>query len=157
MVSKDNPEGQDGEDEEPVKYEELVIEEPERVIEEGTYEAGKSVSEATEEGQQQSDLKAVLSYLHPTYKDRRLNEVAQSVMASRIFPDNFLDKNYLLVMSLIEEKAAAGEDVDFMGLISAVQDFTSIAYEGRGRVEDLEVAGVIHEEELEKLSKELLG
>ncbi len=42
-----------------------------------------------------------------------------------------------------------------MGTISIVQDALSRGFEGRQRVEDLEIGGVIHEEEVEKLSKEL--
>ena len=101
------------------------------------------------------DMEDVIKeYLHPKYKNKRLNELLQSAMASRIFPDNFLDKNYLIVMSLIEEQEG-DDDIDVVGIISMVQDGTSIGYEGRGRVEDLEVAGVAHEQEMEKLSKEL--
>lgn len=73
---------------------------------------------------------------------------------TRIFPDNYLDLNYLQVMSMIEESEEE-EDVDFVGIVSAVQAATSIGYEGRGRFDILEIAGVAHEEEMEKLSKEL--
>jgi hypothetical protein len=131
-----------------------VLEEPEQELELEEAEGDQTLSEAEEEAPHDSDLKAVLRYLHPKYKDKRLNELLQSAMASRIFPDNFLDKNYLLVMSLIEEKEG-DNDIDVVGIISMVQDGTSIGYEGRGRVEDLEVAGVAHEEELERLSKDL--
>jgi hypothetical protein len=131
-----------------------VLEEPEQELELEEAEGAQTLSEAEEEAPHDSDLKAVLRYLHPKYKDKRLNELLQSAMASRIFPDNFLDKNYLLVMSLIEEKEGE-DDIDVVGIISMVQDGTSIGYEGRGRVEDLEVAGVAHEQEMERLSKEL--
>ncbi len=131
----------------------VVLEEPEQEME--LDEGGmQTLAEAEEEAPHQTDLQAVLKYLHPKYKDKRLNELLQSAMSSRIFPDNFLDKNYLLVMILIEEKEGE-EDIDIVGIISMVQDATSIGYEGRGRVEDLEVAGVAHEEELEQISKEL--
>ena len=132
----------------------VVIEEAEQEFEMEDYEGGGTLAEAEEEAPHQSDLQAVLRYLHPKYKDKRLNELLQSAMSSRIFPDNFLDKNYLLVMSLIEELEGSG-DIDVVGIISMVQDGTSIGYEGRGRVEDLEVAGVAHEQEMEKLTKEL--
>ncbi len=135
------------------EYQELIVEEPEQQLE--LEDAGaQSLQEAEEEAPHQSDLQAVLKYLHPKYKDKRLNELLQSAMSSRIFPDNFLDKNYLIVMSLIEEHEG-DPDIDVVGLISMVQDGTSIGYEGRGRVEDLEVAGVAHEQEMEALSKEL--
>ncbi len=132
----------------------VVMEEPEQEIDLEGYGGSGSLSEAEEETAHQTDLQAVLKYLHPKYKDPRLNELLQSAMSSRIFPDNFLDKNYLLVMSIIEESEGEN-DIDILGIISMVQDATSIGYEGRGRVEDLEVAGVAHEQEMEKLSKEL--
>lgn len=132
----------------------VVIEEPEQEVEFGDGSGMQTLSEAEEEAPHQTDLQAVLKYLHPKYKDKRLNELLQSAMSSRIFPDNFLDKNYLIVMSSIEEHEG-DDDMDVMGIISTVQDATSIGYEGRGRVEDLEVAGVAHEQELEQISKEL--
>ena len=131
----------------------VLTEEPEQMLDVEDFE-GQSLTEAEEEAPHQSDIQSVLKYLHPKYKNKRLNELLQSAMASRIFPDNFLDKNYLIVMSLIEEQEG-DDDIDVVGIISMVQDGTSIGYEGRGRVEDLEVAGVAHEQEMEKLSKEL--
>lgn len=53
---------------------------------------------------------------------------------------------------LLEDK---GVDVDVVSFISMAQDGLSIGFEGRGRLEDLEIAGVAHDEEMEKLSKEL--
>jgi len=144
----------EGQLEEPVGYEPIATEEPELEFDDVELSAERTLAEAEEETPHQSDLQAVLKYLHPKYKDRRLNELLQSAMSSRIFPDNFLDKNYLLVMSLIEEHEG-DDDIDIVSIISMVQDATSIGYEGRGRVEDLEVAGVAHEQEMENLSKEL--
>ena len=150
MASKDEQEeGLENQIDAPV-----VIEEPEQMFDLEGIGTGGSLAESEEGTLHQTDLQAVLKYLHPKYKDPRLNELLQSAMSSRIFPDNFLDKNYLLVMSIIEEHEG-DSDIDILGIISMVQDATSIGYEGRGRVEDLEVAGVAHEQEMEKLSKEL--
>lgn len=135
-------------------FEPVMIEEAEQDFDLEDFGEIRTLAESEEETPHQSDLQAVLKYLHPKYKDKRLNELLQSAMSSRIFPDNFLDKNYLLVMSLIEEKEG-DDDIDIVGIISMVQDATSIGYEGRGRIEDLEVAGVSRDEEIEKLSKEL--
>lgn len=132
-----------------------VTEEAELEIDLDEFEDRKTLTEAEEETPHQTDLQAVLKYLHPKYKDKRLNELLQSAMASRVFPDNLVDKNHLLSVSLIEEYAEAGGDVPVVDIISMVQDAISIGFEGRARVEDLEVAGVAHEEEMEKLSKEL--
>jgi hypothetical protein len=115
---------------------------------------GKSLSEEEEDTERKTDLQAAMKALLPRYSDPRLNELLQPAMVSRIFPDNYLDKNFLLVMSVIEEREGE-DDIDVVGIISKVQDGTSIGYEGRGRVDILEIAGVAHEEELQKLSKEL--
>ncbi len=135
----------------------VEIEEPEQEVEleELGEDEGRSLSEVEEETPHQSDLQSVLKYLHPRYRDKRLNELLQSAMASRVFPDNFWAKHRLLVTTLVEEYAEEGKDVDILGIISETQDALSIGFEGRGRIEDLEVAGVAHEEEMEKLSRDL--
>ncbi len=58
-------------------------------------------------------------------------------------------------MTAFERADAAGGDIDFASIVTGNQAATSIGYEGRGRIDILEIAGVAHEEEMEKLSKEL--
>jgi hypothetical protein len=146
---------QEKDNEEELLGEPSILEEPEQELELGEAGSVQTLAEAEEEAPHQTDLQAVLKYLHPKYKDVRLNELLQSAMSSRVFPDNFWAKHRLIVTSLVEEYAEDGKDVDLIGIISMSQDALSIGFEGRGRVEDLEVAGVAHEEELERLSKEL--
>jgi hypothetical protein len=129
-----------------------IIEDSER--ETGMEDVGKSLSESEDEALHQSDLQSVLKSLSPKFKNERMNELLQPVMVSRIFPDNYLDLNYLLVMSMIEE-LGEDSDVDIVGIITGVQVGTSIGYEGRGIADRLEIAGVAQEQEMEKLSKEL--
>ncbi len=138
----------------PPKYEDLLIEDEERPVDLENLPRAQSLSEAEDETQQVSDLKMVLKYLHPQYPDKKLNTKLQSAAASRIFADNLLDKQYSIVAPYIEEHAE-DPDFDLMGSISIIQDALSRGFEGRQRVEDLEIGGVIHEEEVEKLSKEL--
>jgi len=114
----------------------------------------KSLADAEDETPHQSDLQSVLKSLSPKFKNNRMNELLQPVMVSRIFPDNYLDLNYLLVMSMIEE-LEEDSDVDIVGIITGVQVGTSIGYEGRGIADRLEIAGVAQEQELEKMTKEL--
>jgi hypothetical protein len=114
----------------------------------------KSLTDAEDETPHQSDLQSVLKSLSPKFKNNRMNELLQPVMVSRIFPDNYLDLNYLLVMSMIEE-LEEDSDVDIVGIITGVQVGTSIGYEGRGIADRLEIAGVEQEQELEKMTKEL--
>ncbi len=156
MPEEDEVEEQNGEPAPKLpQYEEIATEVPEREVDLEEYEGPKTLSEQEEETQQSTDLKAAMRYLIPQYKTPRLNELLQPVMVSRVFPDNYLDLNYLLVMTEIESLETEGGDVDFAGVVTAVQAATSIGYEGRCRIDILEVAGVAHEEEMEKLSKEL--
>ncbi len=132
----------------------VVLEEPEQEIELEEYGEGQSLSEAEEGTLHLTDLQAVLKNLNPKYPSKRQNDLFLPITSSRVFPDNFLDLNYLLVMSQIEEQEDES-DIDILAIITMTQVATSIGYEGRGRVEALEVAGVAHEQEMEKLTKEL--
>jgi hypothetical protein len=135
-------------------YEELVAEESVREVDYGEIGGQKSLSEAEEETEQKSDLQTAMRALLPIYPNKRINSLLQSAMVSRIFPDNYIDKHFLLTASLIEEHEPE-DDVDVVGIISLMQDGLSIGYEGKGRIDILEIAGVAHEEEMEKLSKDL--
>jgi hypothetical protein len=152
-----NPEELEPNDEQengrPPTYEELVVEEPERqvdVIALGT----KTLSEEEDDAPHKTDIQAILASLTPKFKNPRINELCQSAMVSRIFPDNYTDKHFLITAAMIEEQSD-NPDVDVIGIISQVQDALSIGFEGRGIIDRLEIAGVAHEEELEKLSKDL--
>jgi len=139
----------------PIEYEDLVTEEPEREVDFGDYDAPKSVTEVEEEAPQRSDLQAVLHAISPTFKYPRINDIVKSAMVSRIFPDNLLDKNKLIVLSLLEEYDEEDDEVPVIDIIQNVQDALSIGFEGRGIVERLEIAGVAHEEEMEKIARDL--
>ena len=146
-------------EEEPVEeippvYEDLVIEEPEVEVALEEIPINRTVSETEEETPQSTDLQAAMRALLPKFANKRMNELLQPTLVSRIFPDNFIDLNFLLSMTLIEEHEPDA-DVDVVGIISTVQAGTSIGYEGRGRVDVLEIAGVAHEEEMEELTKKL--
>ncbi len=135
-----------------LEYENLVNEELERDI--GDDGDIKTLTEAEEETEQKTDLQSAMTALLPRYKNKRINELLQSAMVSRIFPDNYIDKHFLITASLIEEYDPT-DDIDVVLIISQVQDGLSIGYEGRGRIDILEIAGVAHEEEMDKLTKEL--
>jgi len=139
----------------PTNYEELVHEEPMRDIDVSELEMARSISEAEEETPQTTDLKAVLKTLTPIFKDKELNEILQAVMVSRVFPDNMLDACKLTVLRRLQQCDTADPDIEVIGTILAVHAAFSIGYEGRGIVDRLEIAGVAHEQEMEKLSKEL--
>ena len=135
-------------------YEDLVSEEAERDV--GLDEIGmpRTLAEAEEGTEQKTDLQVAMRALLPKFRDRKRNDLLQSAMVSRIFPDNFIDRHFVTVACLIEELEAE-EDIPFIEILTEVQDALLIGYEGRGRIDILEIAGVAHEEELEKLSKDL--
>ncbi len=135
-------------------YQSLVLEEPERDIELEELPAAKTLSEAEEESEHKTDLQAALKAISPRFKTKRMNDLLQPIMVSRVFPDNFVDLNFLLTMMQIEE-CEGDSDIDVLAIITGDQVATTIGFEGRGRVDVLEIAGVAHEEEMEKLTKEL--
>lgn len=140
---------------EPINYEDLKTEEPEREVDLDELDIPRTVTETEEEHTQKSDIKAILDSISPKSKYQRINDLTQPAMVSRIFPDNMLDKNKLTVLSLLEEYEELDSEVPVIDTIMNVQDILSIGYEGRGIVERLEIAGVAHEEEMEKLAKDL--
>jgi hypothetical protein len=144
-----------GEIKQPINYEDLVTEEPEREVSLEDYEAPKSVSEVEEETQQTSDIKAILSSLMPKLKHARLNELAKSTMVSRIFPDNLLDRTKMMALCLLEEYDEYDPNIPVLDIFIGANDINLIGYEGRRIVELLELAGVAHEEEMQKLAKDL--
>jgi len=139
----------------PAKYEDLVTEEPERDVDLKSLEV-KTVTESDEEAPHTTDLKAILNSLTPKYPDERMKNLLQNAPNSRIFPENLIDKNYLAVISLIEEHDPT-DDVDVAGIILGTQDILSIGFEGRGIIEKLKLAGIAHEAELEKISRSLFA
>ena len=139
----------------PKTYDELVSEEPERVVDLEELGIGKSLSEAEEETEHKTDLQAALKLLIPKFPDSRMNDMLQPIMVSRIFPENLLDLNYLLNMTQFEELERKGENLDFVKIVTGNQAATSIGYKGQGRIDILEVAGAAREQEMEKLAKDL--
>ncbi|MFA5300473.1 MAG: hypothetical protein WC389_19985 [Lutibacter sp.] len=154
MVTNNDGENKDQESGSNLSYDEMVQEEPEREIDPSALVLPKSISEEEEEVVGKTDIQAIVAALTPRFKNKRINELCQSAMVSRIFPDNYTDKHFLITASLIEEMSPE-EDVDVVGIISQVQDALSIGFEGRGIADRLEIAGVEHDAELEKLSKDL--
>jgi len=84
-----------------------------------------TLADAEEETAQQTDLQAAIKSLMPKFKNKKLNDDLQPLMRARIFPENFLDLNYVLVMSFIEACEDEEEEIDFVGTIAAVQSATS--------------------------------
>lgn len=140
---------------EQTRYEDLATEVPEREVDLGDYEVPKTLSEQEEETEQKTDLQVAMKLLNPAWPSKRLNDIRRPIQVSRVFPDNYLDLNYLLNVTEFEEYEEDAENLDFAAIVTGNQVATAIGYEGRGRIDVLECAGVAHEEEMEKLSKEL--
>ena len=138
----------------PLSYEGLVQEEPERDVNLDEIDVTRSLTEAEEETEHTTDLRAAMKHLLPKFKSPRMNALLQPIMVSRVFPDNLLDLNYLLNMNEFEEHEDDA-DFDFVGVVTGNQAGTSIGFKGQGRIDILEIAGVAHEEEMDKLAKEL--
>lgn len=150
----DNNEDNEEVNGEPPKYEDMVTLEPEREVKLDNYVPTKTIDEEEEEGVQKTDKQAIMNALRPRYKDPELNEILQSAMSGRIFPDNFTDKMFLLAASYIE-KHIYDLGFDPMYALSKIQDGLSIGFEGRHIADLLELAGAESSEELDKLSKSL--
>ena len=143
------------------KYEDVVEEFPERDIKIDDVEVAPSESESEDdEGVHKTDLQTAMAAITPKFRNKRMNEILQPVMSSRVMPDNYLDLNYLLTMMQIEEgegklNSKGVEDIDILAIITGNQAATSIAYEGRHIADILEIAGVAQESEMENLAKGL--
>jgi hypothetical protein len=137
------------------KYEDMIVLEPEKEVKLDVYAPPvKTIDEEEEESIQKTDKQAILRALRPHYKDHEMNEILQSAMSSRIFPDNFTDKHFLITASYIE-KHIYDKDFNPMFAVSMFQDGLSIGFEGRHIADLLELAGAETSEELDKLSKSL--
>lgn len=148
----DNPE-ENIEEPIPESYEEAATFEPEKEVK--LEELPKSVNEEESESIHKTDIQAILQTLTPRFKDKSLNEKLQPVMVSRIFPDNLLDSCKLTVLSWLHAQNPKDNTIDVWATILATHNAHSIGFEGRGIMDRLEIAGAAHEEELEKLSKDL--
>lgn len=134
-------------------YDEMVREEPVREVDAEAY-GGGTVSDAENLNASLSDIQAILKSIEPSHPNPKLNRMMQSAHVARTYPDNYLDKQKLIAISYIEEHEDDG-DLDPVEVITMTQDAISIGLEGRGIIERLQLAGVAHEQEMEKLAREL--
>lgn len=142
------------------EYPELNVDEvsitelDEREEDESVVNQHRSLSQEEEGAVNKDPLAIIIGHLHQQYDDKKFNEKMQSAAGGRTYPDNVQDKNAINVMSMILEHEP-DEAFDVIGLVSMVQDAISRGIEGKQRIEDLGLAGVAHDEEMEKLSKQL--
>lgn len=133
-------------------YSQLAEERPERTIEEIEEGRAKTLSEKAEEAPSLTDMQAALLRLFP---EGLGGQVANSAMIARIAPDVFLDLLYLMTES---DVFTSDPDKPIDVPLLALKNYTllSIGLDGKGRIDQIELAGASKEsDELEKLGKEL--
>ena len=118
-----------------------IDEEPDRSEEVGTAPTainfGQSATETEGTSPNDSDLQTTYKALLPKLKQADINELMQLFMVSRIFPDTYLNKKFLTVMSLKRRHP----EIPIMDLENYVDSAMSIGYMGKARVEIVIVQG----------------
>jgi len=103
----------------------------------------KSYTAAQEETNKLTDMQATFRHLLPNYSITEINDIAQAIMMARIFPQNFRPLFRKIVVMVMR----ANPDLDPELVQIQVNSAMTIGYDGRCRVEFVEVAGVLGDEE----------
>ena len=98
---------------------------------------GQSAAETEGTSPNDSDLQTTYKALLPKLKQTDINELMQLFMVSRIFPDTYLNKKFLTVMSLKRRHP----EIPIMDLENYVDSAMSIGYMGKARLEIVVVQG----------------
>lgn len=129
-------------------YNQIATEEPDTeddILSDEILNAPKSSAEQEAMSPNDSDLIATLKKLLPAFPASLVQEVGQavlqSIMVSRVFPESYLDRMYLTVVSIIEAHKYDSEPPDVMMIINIVDVAFSIGYDGKTRVELLILLG----------------
>ena len=151
----DNREKDQGNEEEILDYEEMKQVFPEREIKlEEVAPTDKTLSEEEDEAASISDIQAILKSIRIKFKNKRLDDLLQPAMKSRIPPEVMMDKHFLIASSTIEEQCY-NVDFDPVGIISQTQDGLMVGLNGMGIADLLELALGANNQELDKLQKGL--
>ena len=97
----------------------------------------QSASETEGTSPNDSDLQTTYKALLPKLKQPDINEMLQLFMVSRIFPDTYLNKKFLTVMSIKRRHP----EIPIMDIENYVDSAMSIGYMGKARVEIVIVHG----------------
>ena len=109
----------------------------------------KSAEESEELNSNDTDLITTLKRLFPTLLWKDINSILQLLMVARIFPDTYIPKKYLTVVSI----KRSHPEIKVMDIENMVDTAMSIGYLGKSRVEIVLVNGGAQraaEEEAEK-------
>jgi hypothetical protein len=119
---------------------EKLDEEPDRADEVGEVKIDfgtKSASETEGTSPNDTDLQTTYKALLPKFKEPDIDEIMQKFMVSRIFPDTYLNKKFLTVMSIKRRHPK----IPIMDIENYVDSAMSIGYMGKARVEIVVVQG----------------
>lgn len=103
----------------------------------------RSYTASQEETSKLSDMQATFRLLAPQFSIRQLNEISHSIMLARIFPQNFRPLFKKIVVMIMRENPSLDPEM----VQVQVNSMMTIGYDGRFRVEAVEVAGVMGEDE----------
>lgn len=140
-----------------IDYRDLVVETPPRPEEDGESggnDPSSSMSNALDGVSHKTSIQTIIDSLTPRCKDRRVDELMQPVMVSRVQPDNVLDRCKVTVFGRFYESEDR-DNFDFLSTMSNVHDAVMIGFQGRGIADRLEAAGAQREEEIKELSQKL--
>jgi hypothetical protein len=109
---------------------------------------GKSYSASLEDTSKLTDIQATFRALLPSYSIKEIDMIAHAVMMARIFPQKYRHLYNMLVVSIMRENP----ELVPRTVMILVDSMLSIGYDGKARVEVVEVAGVMGEDELSSMS-----
>ena len=110
----------------------------------------QSLSNRMKESPKLSDMQTADKRLFPDLGYNHLN----NIQVSRVFPDVYNPISRILVKDLIRN---SDSDMRVAEAIATVNTSVSIGIDGEGRIDELGLAGVSHEENLEKEKTKNLG
>lgn len=123
-------------------FDTMASEEPDREDEiggESSVDVDKYESSAEREAvsPNDSDMIAALKRMFPTVTQKDINETIQLLMVARVFPDTYLDKKYLTVISIKRRH----QEMGIMLIENIIDTALSIGFMGKARVEVVVMQG----------------
>lgn len=119
-------------------YKSLAVDEPD-LGEDEVINTPKSAAEAENLSPNESDLQVTLKMMFPSFDDKEIEDIALSIMMSRVFPENFSTKIYLLTVAIA--RAHRHERIDIIKTMMKIESIAQIGLDGKGRVEAVILQG----------------
>lgn len=109
-------------------------------------------STAQEEAVKLTDMQATYRALQPKYPIREINDMGQSLMMARIFPQKYRPMFKMLTVQVMRDNPKLAP----RNVAVQVDSAMSIGYDGRCRVEVVEIAGVLQEAEAFNMGNQMM-